>query len=576
MALPEELRQGPQGPDTTYGTKTDTQANIAGSIAQKSVTSGQYDIPVCKLLVPGPGGAMIEQPLGDAFVSLNLSESINENTVSGSITLIDNSGKMEFWPIVGEEKLELQAMTKGIVITQSNATRKSDYIENTFRVTSITDIQRIKERAIQFTLNFVTEEAILNLKKRVQKSYNSTIFSMVQNIFGDYLVEDMAATGERFSSYHIEDTVGTHNIAIPNMTPFQALNFLASRAVSYDYPNSSSYFFYETFTDGFYFESLDKLMAQPVKATYVYAPQNVGESPGLNVYIAENPEIISAFDIISNADSGMYSSRLIAHDMVRMKYSILDYNYIPQPRTSVTPPASSSGPSIQTPNIGREADKNWPKHQSRTVINDMFSHLENTSSATGPTVGHRLVSDKMDLAKTPENKFNPLSVKLFPTNFQHDILFNASADESVLTLGTDDITSISTSNSFGEQNIKTNHVERWMLQRDAQLQQMSNIKIRFSVAGDTSKHIGDLVEFKYPSFLSAGPGKPLEHQLYSGKYLITAVEHAFSQSGFKTQLTLSKDSLATQLQGQSGIPNLAGRAVVQGVNPETGYDPEEE
>jgi len=106
---------------------------------------------------------------------------------------------------------------------------------------------------------------------------------------------------------------------------------------------------------------------------------------------------------------------------------------------------------------------------------------------------------------------------------------------------------------------------------------MSNIKIRFSVAGDTSKHIGDLVEFKYPSFRSAGPGKPLQHQLYSGKYLITAVEHAFSPTGFKTQLTLSKDTLATQLQGQKGVPNLGGRAVArQGVDPESGYDYDEE
>ena len=576
MALPEALKQGgTQGPDTTHGSKTDTQANIAGSIAQKSATSGQYDIPVCKLLVPGPGGAMIEQPLGDAFVSLNLSENINENTVSGSITLIDNSGKMEFWPIIGEEKLELQAMTKGIVITQSDATRKSDYIENTFRVTSITDIQRIKERAIQFTLNFVTEEAILNLKRRVQKSYNGkTIREMVEEIFMGYLEENRGVFS-RFHSYHVEDTVGVHSIAIPNMTPFQAINFLATRAVPANYPNSCSYFFYETFTDGFYFESLDKLMAQPAKATYVYSPQNVGENPSFNIYIAENPEIISAFDIISNADSGMYSSRLIAHDIVRMKYSILDYNYIPQPQTAVTPPANSSAPSVTTPNVGKEADKNWPRHQSRTVINDMFSHLENTNSTTGPTVGHRLISDKMDLAKTPENKFNPLSVKLFPTNFQHDILFNASADTTTDPTTITDIAPISTGQSFNETAIKTNHVERWMLQRDAQLQQMSNIKIRFSVAGDTSKHIGDLVVFKYPSFRSAGPGKPLEHQLYSGKYLITAVEHAFSPSGFKTQLTLSKDTLATQLQGQSGVPNLAGRAVAKGVDPETGTDYDE-
>ena len=156
-------------------------------------------------------------------------------------------------------------------------------------------------------------------------------------------------------------------------------------------------------------------------------------------------------------------------------------------------------------------------------------------------------------------------------------MFNATADTTTDPTTITDVSPISSGQSFNESAIKTNHVERWMLQRDAQLQQMSNIKIRFSVAGDTSKHIGDLVEFKYPSFRSAGPGKPLQHQLYSGKYLITAVEHAFSPTGFKTQLTLSKDTLATQLQGQKGVPNLGGSAVArQGVDPESGYDYDEE
>ena len=93
------------GTVTNYGSKTDLQTTIPEKISQKSVTSGQYDMLTCKLLVPGPGGTMGEQPLGDAFMGLELREDINQNTVAGSITLLDNSGKMEFWPIIGEEKL---------------------------------------------------------------------------------------------------------------------------------------------------------------------------------------------------------------------------------------------------------------------------------------------------------------------------------------------------------------------------------------------------------------------------------------------------------------------------------------
>ena len=524
------------GTVTNYGSKTDLQTTIPEKISQKSVTSGQYDMLTCKLLVPGPGGTIVEQPLGDAFMGLELREDINQNTVAGSITLLDNSGKMEFWPIIGEEKLELQVMTKGIEINQPDTIRKSDHIENTFRVISATNIKRTGERNIEFTLNFVTEEFILNLKKRVQKNFSGWQTSTIaQSIFNEYL-SSPSSTALRFNPWNIDYTVGNYQIAIPNMTPFESLNFLASRSVSLDYPNSSSYFFYETFTDGFHFESLDKLMDQPTKATYVYAPQNVGELPGTNIYIAENPELISTFDVISNAKAGMYSNRLIAHDIIKMKYSILDYNYVPTPavNTTVSPPPMAA--TITSPNVGFEKDKNWPAHQKRTVINDMFTHLETTDSQD-MQIGNRLTSDKMDLAQAQQNKFNPVSVNLFPTNYEPNM---------------------------GEPN----HVERWMIQRQSQIRQMSNIKIRFDVAGDTSKHVGDLIEFKYPSFRSAGPGKPYDHQLYSGRYLVTSVTHSFTSNSFKTTLTLSKDSFKDQLEGQKGIPNL--ESVAYGVNPESG------
>jgi hypothetical protein len=130
---------------------------------------------------------------------------------------------------------------------------------------------------------------------------------------------------------------------------------------------------------------------------------------------------------------------------------------------------------------------------------------------------------------------------MFPTNNDHDIVFNQS--------GAPGDPSISRKGEFGEPNIKSNQVEKWMLQRPAQLQMLSNIRIRFTVAGDTTRHVGDVINFDMPSHVT-GDGD----QFYRGKYLVTQVRHRFGPSEFKTEMELAKDSFNTRMDTQNRKP----------------------
>ena len=96
-----------------------------------------------------------------------------------------------------------------------------------------------------------------------------------------------------------------------------------------------------------------------------------------------------------------------------------------------------------------------------------------------------------------------------------------------------------------------NNVEDWLLQRETQLKQLSNIRIGFRVPGDSSKHVGDVVEFDYPSHLKIdNVYSGQAHHFYGGKYLITSVRHKLTQTNFETEFELAKDSFKTRLEGQ--------------------------
>ena len=89
-----------------------------------------------------------------------------------------------------------------------------------------------------------------------------------------------------------------------------------------------------------------------------------------------------------------------------------------------------------------------------------------------------------------------------------------------------------------------------------QVQEFNNIIISFSVPGNSSRHVGDLIRFELPSLIppdakSTMGTAEIGHQLYSGYYLISKIRHKITPNRYETDMELIKNSFAKRIPGQN-------------------------
>ena len=93
-----------------------------------------------------------------------------------------------------------------------------------------------------------------------------------------------------------------------------------------------------------------------------------------------------------------------------------------------------------------------------------------------------------------------------------------------------------------------------MLQRQAQVSEFGSIIVTFTVPGNTSRHVGDLIRFEVPTNIPADSSEltsvQFGHQLYSGYYLISKIRHIITKDKFEMDVELIKNSFAKRIPGQ--------------------------
>jgi hypothetical protein len=90
-------------------------------------------------------------------------------------------------------------------------------------------------------------------------------------------------------------------------------------------------------------------------------------------------------------------------------------------------------------------------------------------------------------------------------------------------------------------------VETWMLQRNAYLSAIHAFQLKVSLPGNMMLRIGQVITLNLPAASIGRPEeKPLD-KLYSGKYLISAIQHKIDRNKYVCILELSKDSVETAL-----------------------------
>ena len=89
-----------------------------------------------------------------------------------------------------------------------------------------------------------------------------------------------------------------------------------------------------------------------------------------------------------------------------------------------------------------------------------------------------------------------------------------------------------------------------MAQRISQRRQLETVKVQFSAPGDSSREVGDLIWFNFPSENPTGAekgGVTEPHKYYSGKFLITALRHKITNQEYTMHVEAIKDAYRSEI-----------------------------
>ena len=255
-------------------------------------------------------------------------EDIFSPTITAKIKIVDNGNvispqsnpdgdKQSIYnglPLRGGERLSLKiagnsASNPGLDFSK----RFEDY----FYVSSITDVISETNRE-SFTLHLISREAITNETVRIGKKFkvDSPISNSVEDILKNYL--KTTKIGE------IEKSSNKYGFIGNLKKPFSTLVWLASKAVPEKSGSATAGFLFYQTQDGFQFRSVENLLSQSPKATYVYtqSQESYDENDDkvnndfriLNYYTEKNQNLIEKLRL------GTYASH-------RMFFNPLDFSF---------------------------------------------------------------------------------------------------------------------------------------------------------------------------------------------------------------------------------------------------------
>jgi len=241
--------------------------------------------------------------------SLKIVESISSPTVYAEISIFDATDFIN--TLIGNEYWRIDLESGGYNIT---------YVFQCYEITA-----RVKsEKKEAYVLKLVSPAFINN---------------EVTNVFGSYAPTDAAAhvkkilgmvttLGGKGGAKLDAESANKLRFTSPNWRPFDAINFIASKATrsggSSDNPQGA-YIFYENAL-GYHFKTIDKLIEDArdqEKPTYVYGQKALSDNPSKNNFLISKLSFPHSFNSIRNLRQGTWSGYIIGLDPSTFGESVL-------------------------------------------------------------------------------------------------------------------------------------------------------------------------------------------------------------------------------------------------------------
>jgi hypothetical protein len=410
-----------------------------------------------------------ELDISNLYTQMELFEDMFSPYMSGTIAMNESFNAPEMVPITGQEFVEIEFKTD---------------VQNVKPVRKIFRIYKLDKHAAdpngkgqRYTIHLISEGGLINYSQRCGYHVNGSVSKMIETIvtkhFPDHIWKDR---------FDIQPTVDNYSFVLPKShTPFKAISWLTSKAVSGVATDYSPFFFYETF-DGYTFKSLSKIIEDgsvKVQDYYYIKDKIAAPDGGPSSLPTDGPlsaifhrvqalEELSRFNMAENIMNGVVSSRLLVHDMLR-------------------------------------------KEQRETQFRETDVFQDSTKLGTK---SHYKNSDNDDAYFYKD----PCAYYFLPsTNYT----------------------------AYTEQNniVDNTGFESFFLKRKYHLNAIMTQKIAIDVYGDSTKRVGQIINLYTPKFASDHAVKADKaDKNFSGNYLITSVRHTFG-TAYSCKMELSRNAL---------------------------------
>tara|TARA_Y100000389_G_C17471232_1_gene531230 strand:- start:9466 stop:10716 length:1251 start_codon:yes stop_codon:yes gene_type:complete len=178
--------------------------------------------------------------IANIIYAINLTESIDDYYISGSVSVVDTSNFLDNFPILGEESLD--------IVMEDFFGEEYTWRLRIVSVSPVT-LDSIGTK-LDYSFSVVSRNFIETDNREIRRSFKGSVSDIATKVFDEYFETDL--------ELDIDTTNGSQTFVIPCKTPFETMDFLSRKSFSLEFP-SSSFRFFETRND-FKFTTMEGLI----------------------------------------------------------------------------------------------------------------------------------------------------------------------------------------------------------------------------------------------------------------------------------------------------------------------------
>ena len=253
------------------------------------------------------------------IVDLSFTESIDSPLLYGEMSLVDSSGLIDNFPILGEE-----------IFTLRYVDFFNNEITQQFIIYSLSNaVANEQQNSMFYKLKFISPQHFISNSKKVQKSYvNFTTKEMAQLIFDDYIVDEVNFK-DSANKIEIQDTSGTQTLVVPSLQPIAAIDFVCRKSFSAE-DKSSNYYFFQN-REKFKMVTHEEMFVKNLQTIrYTHDPALTSDTPANRARAMNN--ITSLFmpkrlNTINEMRNGAMISDVVEIDILNKQYNHNIFKY---------------------------------------------------------------------------------------------------------------------------------------------------------------------------------------------------------------------------------------------------------